>query len=110
MTRVEQSYKGLTEACSWRYGLLKAKRLDFMGNPVVKWMLSNRKIVNDHNGNMRPDRIDSGIPYKIDGGMAILDALSVLLKNKDRLAPGIFEGGLSSLAEEVNSRKGQGNE
>lgn len=44
-------------------------------NPITRWMFSNVVIKSDWNGNQRPVKANASSEYKIDGIVAMLDAL-----------------------------------
>jgi len=61
---------------------LKAKRIIYNDNPVLKWCMTNVNIETDKNGNIQPHK---GVNQKarIDGFAALLDAYVVYLAHKD---------------------------
>ena len=67
--------------------LVKEKRLRHGGNPVARWMADNFVVVQDKDGNVRPEREKSS--EKIDGMVALIMSLAVALRlaqeDQDRL-------------------------
>lgn len=60
---------------------IKAGTLDHGGNPVLQWMASNVIARKDVNENMAPDKKNS--QGKIDGIVAMLEAMSLMLMTDD---------------------------
>lgn len=58
--------------------LVKEKRIRHGGNPVARWMADNLVVIQDKDGNIRPDRDKSS--EKIDGMVALIMALAVALR------------------------------
>ena len=52
---------------------LKAKKINYNNNPLLKWCISNTGIQEDRNGNIVPVKANSP-KYRIDGLAALLDA------------------------------------
>lgn len=48
-------------------------------NPITRWMFSNVVIKSDYNGNQRPIKANHSSEYKIDGVVAMIDALGCWL-------------------------------
>lgn len=44
-------------------------------NPITRWMFSNVVVKSDWNGNQKPIKVNANSEYKIDGIVAMLDAL-----------------------------------
>lgn len=59
---------------------LKAKKINYDNNPMLKWCLSNVGVIQDRNGNILPVKNQSA-KYRIDGAMSLLDAYTVLFNN-----------------------------
>lgn len=51
-------------------------------NPITQWMFSNVVVKSDYNGNTKPVKINSNSEYKIDGIVAMLDALGMWLSQE----------------------------
>lgn len=88
---IRQGSQTLSHPMELLHGLLKAKKIDYQGNPVTKWMLSNVQLVQDRNGNMMPDKRNNNTALKIDGAAVILDALAVFIENIDGYLPGLLD-------------------
>lgn len=88
---IRQGSQTLSHPMEILQALLKAKKLDYQGNPVTRWMLSNVQLVQDRNGNMMPDKRNNNSALKIDGVATILDALAVFSENIDGYLPGLFD-------------------
>ena len=52
---------------------LKAKKVNYNNNPVLKWSLTNTGIETDRNGNIVPIK-NNGAKQRIDGTASLLDA------------------------------------
>ena len=52
---------------------LKAKKINYNNNPLLKWCISNTGIQEDRNGNIVPVKANSP-KYRIDGLASLLDA------------------------------------
>jgi phage terminase large subunit-like protein len=51
-------------------------------NPITQWMFSNVVVKSDYNGNTKPVKINANSEYKIDGIVAMLDALGMWLSQE----------------------------
>lgn len=60
--------------------LLQAKKLNHMGNPVLKWMASNAVAKTDPAGNVKPDKANS--EGKIDGIVALIMAIDRMIREE----------------------------
>ena len=54
-------------------GLIRMGKLNFLGNPVMRWMVGNVTIYTDPNANVKLDKSRSR--NKIDGVAAAVDAI-----------------------------------
>ena len=52
---------------------LKAKKINYNNNPILKWCLTNTGIQTDRNGNIVPIKAQSA-KQRIDGTASLLDA------------------------------------
>lgn len=97
---VRQGAQTLSHPMEFLQALLKAHKLDYQGNPVTRWMLSNVQLVQDRNGNMMPDKRNNNTAMKIDGAAVILDALAVFCENVDGYLPGLFDNSTGGNGEQ----------
>lgn len=58
--------------------LIKSRKIILDDNPITRWCFENVSIKEDYNGNMKP--VKQNADGKIDGVIAILEALGMLLK------------------------------
>jgi phage terminase large subunit-like protein len=100
LVRVRQNYEGLSIAVQKLYSMLKAKELNYLGNPVTEWCLSNMKILTDHAGNFMIDKKNNSAKNKIDGAASILDCLAVLCDNINIFMPSLYMGGKTAEPED----------
>jgi phage terminase large subunit-like protein len=71
---VPQGARHMNEPTKQLLRLVKAKKLNHGGNPVLKWMADNMVVTTDANHNVRPNKEKS--KQKIDGIVALIIALS----------------------------------
>lgn len=64
--------------------LLRAHRLTYNNNPVMKWCLANLEALEDKGGNLKPNKAAGRKKNKIDGASALLSALAAFYPDKDR--------------------------
>lgn len=76
MVEVRQGARSLSEPMKKLERLVKRKRIHHGGNPVLSWMIRNVRARSDPNGNIRPVKPDPKSKLKIDGIVAIINALS----------------------------------
>jgi phage terminase large subunit-like protein len=86
---VIQGFKTMNQAMQLLIQLLDEKRLDYLGNPVTKWMLSNVQVEQDRNGNLMPSKRLLKRANKIDGVATLLDCLVPLCENISGYLPGL---------------------
>ena len=72
---VRQGRQTLSEPCKEFLVRMREKRITYLGNPVMKWQLSNVEMEPDINGNIMPKKVNDKREKKIDGFMASLNAL-----------------------------------
>ena len=63
---------------------LRAKRVNYNDNPILKWCLSNTGLLEDRNGNIVPCKA-SGRKNRIDGTASLLDAYVGLMEHAAEL-------------------------
>ena len=73
MVRCIQGAKTLSLPMQMLGADLKAKKINYGGNPLLKWCLTNVGIQEDRNGNIVPVKATSA-KYRIDGAAALLDS------------------------------------
>ena len=79
--KVEMNIGNLSEPTKRFYSLIKNKKINHAGHPVLRWMMSNVMIWQDTNENIRPSKKSS--TDKIDGIMAIIIALASFWSNPE---------------------------
>ena len=79
--KVEMNIGNLSEPTKRFYSLIKNKKINHGGHPVLRWMMSNVMIWQDTNENIRPSKKSS--TDKIDGIMAIIIALASFWSNPE---------------------------
>ena len=89
IVEVPQRFKSQSDATKKTEALILSKLLVHGGNPVLRWMFSNVMIERDSNDNIRPSKKKSS--EKIDGIMAIINAISRYLVNENTLGRSIYE-------------------
>jgi len=72
--QIRQGYLTISEPTYNFKDCIKNETLTHDGNPVTKWMVSNLSIINDANGNIKPDKRKPN--RKIDGCAAIINTLA----------------------------------
>lgn len=70
---VRQIYKSLSNPMKELEADIKAKRINYNNNPVLKWCLGNTVIQQDNKGNIQPKKGHSSLK-RIDGTASLLDA------------------------------------
>jgi phage terminase large subunit-like protein len=55
--------------------LILSDKVILENNPIIRWMLNNVILRSDHNGNVKPSKINGNSANKIDGVIALLEAL-----------------------------------
>lgn len=68
-----QSIRNMSVPTKWLEGEVLLHNLNFMGNPIIRWMFRNVTIYRDPNANIKLDKARSR--DKIDGVVALVDAL-----------------------------------
>lgn len=73
---IRQGRQTLSEPCKEFLYRIKEKKITYLGNPVMKWQLSNVQMDPDVNGNIMPKKVDDKRWKKIDGFASCLNALA----------------------------------
>lgn len=73
MVRCIQGSKTLSLPMQMLGADLKAKKINYNNNPLLKWCITNTGVVEDRNGNIVPVKANSP-KYRIDGLASLLDA------------------------------------
>ena len=73
----QQSIRYMSVPTKWLEGALLRHELNFMNNPVIRWMFKNVVIYTDPNANIKLDKSKSR--NKIDGVVATVDAIGAWL-------------------------------
>lgn len=77
---VIQGPKTFDPAMKYAKSLFEADKVNYNNNPVLRWCLTNVTVKRDEGNNMAPDKKHSN--GRIDGAVSLLDAIVVLLDNK----------------------------
>jgi len=80
MIKCIQGYKTLSLPMQTLGQDLKAKRVNYNNNPLLKWCLTNTGLEEDRNGNLMPKKA-SNPKYRIDGTASLLDAYTGLVNH-----------------------------
>jgi phage terminase large subunit-like protein len=86
---IPQNYNYMTVPAYTLEGLLKARRVQHAGHPILKWNISNVEVKRDEAGRLRPvkPRVVGSYRKRIDGVVALLMALSVMGRQAPAPAP-----------------------
>lgn len=79
---VRQGNPSLIAPIQYVHNALISHTINYLDNPVLKWMLSNVEMTEDRNGNVLPIHKDLKKGNKIDGFSVMLDMVYVLVNNK----------------------------
>jgi phage terminase large subunit-like protein len=79
---IPQTWNYMTGPCYTLEGLLKARRVQQAGHPILKWNVANVEVKRDEAGRLRPvkPRVIGSHRKRIDGVVAALMGLSVLTR------------------------------
>lgn len=77
MVKCIQGFKTLSLPMQMLGQDLKAKKINYNNNPLLKWCLTNTGLEEDRNGNMMPKKANNP-KYRIDGTASLLDAYAGL--------------------------------
>jgi len=80
MVEVRQGYKTLSQPMKELEADLRAKKINYGNNPVLKWNLTNVRVKVDENGNIRPIKGNNN-RARIDGAVSLLIAYTILFNN-----------------------------
>lgn len=86
---VPQNFNQMTVPCYALEGLLKARRVQHDGHPILRWNVANVEVKRDEAGRLRPvkPRITGQHRKRIDGVVALLMGLSVLARQAPAREP-----------------------
>jgi len=82
MEIVRQGAKTLSQPMKELAADLKAKRINYNNNPILKWCLTNTAIKRDENDNIRPIK-GQNQRQRIDGAVSLLIAYTVLFNHME---------------------------
>lgn len=88
-TLVRQTAPSLSEPTSYLLKLIKDGDLVHDGCPVLTWMASNMIVIEDSNGNIKPDKSDYN--NKIDGLAAIINTFAYLIHEAEESETSVYE-------------------
>lgn len=88
MIEVPQGY-ALNEPTKQMAELVIAGKVRHGGNPVLRWMADNMVVRTNSEGNVKPDKEKA--KKKIDGIVAMIDALSLAIRHADDDGASIYE-------------------
>jgi phage terminase large subunit-like protein len=80
MVEVRQGYKTLSQPMKELEADLKAHKINYGNNPILKWCLTNVQVKRDENDNIRPVK-GQNKRQRIDGAVSLLIAYTVLFNN-----------------------------
>lgn len=80
MVEVRQGYKTLSQPMKELEADLKAHKINYDNNPILKWCLSNVNVKRDENDNIKPVK-GQNKRQRIDGAVSLLIAYTVLFNN-----------------------------
>ena len=80
MVKCIQGFKTLSLPMQTLGQDLKAKRINYNNNPLLKWCLANTGLEEDRNGNLMPKKANNP-KYRIDGTASLLDAYTGLTQH-----------------------------
>lgn len=86
----QQSIRYMSVPTKWLESSVLKKELNFMYNPVIRWMFKNVVIYTDPNGNIKLDKARSR--NKIDGIVASVDAIGGWLNKTQGKTGEIYQG------------------
>ncbi len=89
MLETPQNFNTFTVPCYRLEGLLKARRLQHNGHPILRWNISNVQVKRDEAGRLRPVKpsVVGQHRKRIDGVVALLMGLSVLARQQPAAEP-----------------------
>lgn len=102
---VRMGYPSMSAPTKELLDLVRERKIEHGGNPVLRWMADNLAVRTDPNGNVMPDKKKS--TEKIDGMVALIIALQRAIANRPvERAPG--QGFLDYLGERRQQMEGAG--
>lgn len=84
MIKLYQTARNLSLPMQMLGADLRAKKINYNDNPILKWCLGNTGVVEDINGNIMPTKA-SGSKNRIDGTASLIDAYAGLYQHKQEL-------------------------
>lgn len=84
MVEVRQGFASLSAPTKQLETLILQKKIHHGGNPVLRWMFDNVMVIQDQQGNLKPNKEKSH--EKIDGVLALIMAISRAMVNENRPA------------------------
>ena len=84
MIRCIQGFKTLSIPLERLGADLKARKINYNDNPVLKWCMCNVGVTEDRNGNLMPVKARNP-KYRIDGFASLLDAYVGLCEHYNEL-------------------------
>lgn len=84
MVKLYQTAKNLSLPMQMLGADLKAKKINYGNNPILKWCLGNVGVHEDLNGNLLPIKA-SGKKNRIDGAASLIDAYAGLDRHRQEL-------------------------
>lgn len=84
MVKLYQTAKNLSLPMQMLGSDLRAKKINYGNNPILKWCLGNTGVHEDFNGNILPIKA-SGKKNRIDGAASLIDAYAGLDAHKQEL-------------------------
>lgn len=79
-----QQIKNMNESMKEIEGAIFDKRLQYNGDPVLAWMVSNVVAFSDSNGNIKPSRNKNAKFDKIDSAVSMIMAIGLTIKEKPK--------------------------
>lgn len=77
-----QSIGSMNKPTKYTETIARNGQLIIDDNPITRWMFSNVVIKSDYNGNQKPIKANASSEYKIDGIVAMLDALGCYISQQ----------------------------
>jgi len=80
MIEIRQGYKSMSPPMKELEAFLISRRIKHGGNPVLRWNFNNLQVKQDENDNIRPVKNAGKKKAKIDGIVAVINALAPLIR------------------------------
>lgn len=89
VVEVPQTWNFMTAPCYMLEGLLKARRVQHAGHPILRWNVANVEVKRDEAGRLRPvkPRVTGSHRKRIDGVVATLMGLNLLSRQAPAKEP-----------------------